>query len=254
MITGILGKKIGMTQIFNSRGMRISVTLLQAGPCVVQNIRTSDKNGYTAIQLGYSDAKEKHVRKPQLGYLKSKNLSPKKFVREIRCQDIADVKIGDTVTNSIFQKGDYLDVVGTSKGKGYQGGVKRCGWLGGCETHGSMSHRAPGSIGASSFPSKVDRGHGFPGHMGSERVTVQNLKVVDVDTERNTIAVNGAVPGANDSFVLIRFAKKKKIAQRGVVVEDEAPDAVEEKAQGSGAKKTEKKAKEEKKKDAKGKK
>jgi large subunit ribosomal protein L3 len=214
MVPGILGKKLGMTQVFGEKGDVIPVTVIEAGPCSVQAVKVSEKDGYNSIQLGYDDAKEKRVKKPQREYLKAKKLPAKKFVREIRCSEAPDVKVGDTITNRMIQQGDFLDVTGTSKGKGFQGGMKRCGWYGGGESHGSMSHRAPGSIGASSYPSKVDRGHGMPGHMGFERRTVQNLEVVDVDTGNNTITVKGAVPGPNGAYLIIRYAKKKPLAER----------------------------------------
>ncbi|MFH1877931.1 MAG: 50S ribosomal protein L3 [Candidatus Omnitrophota bacterium] len=211
---GLLGKKIGMTQIFENTGERVPVTVLEVGPCSVQEIRVKEKNGYNAVQLGFSDAKEKRVKKPQREYLKSKNLKAKRFVREITCPEKTDLKIGDEVKNDIFQKGDYIDVIGITKGKGFQGGIKRHGWAGGKDTHGSMSHRAPGSMGASSFPSRVIKGHPLPGHMGSEKRTIQNLKVLDVDATNNTLVVKGCVPGANGSYLIIKYAKKKTVAPR----------------------------------------
>ncbi len=234
MVTGILGKKVGMTQIFTESGRRIPVTVLEAGPCVVQCIKTVEKDGYVAVQLGFDTAKEKRVKKPQREYLKAKGLTCKRYVREIRCEDVSDVKIGDELTSGIFQKGDYLDIVGTSKGKGFQGGMKRCGWSGGKATHGSMSHRTPGSIGASSYPSRVFKGHPGPGHMGDDRVTIQNLKVVEIDSETDTILVQGAVPGANGSYLIMRFAKKRPIVPREVKEEvPEEPEATPEAAEGA---------------------
>lgn len=221
MIPGILGKKIGMTQVFKEDGDRVSVTVIEAGPCTVQAVKTVDKDGYSALQLGFDETKEMRLNKPQRESLKAKNLKPKKFVREIRTQEEVDVKVGDEVTSSIFQAGDYLDVTGTSKGKGFQGGMKRHGWKGGKETHGSMSHRAPGSIGQSSYPSRVFKGLGMAGHMGSERVTIQNLEVIDVDKENNTILVEGGVPGVNGTYLILRYANKKPIAER---VQEEVPE------------------------------
>lgn len=214
MIPGILGKKIGMTQVFEEDGGRVPVTVIEVGPCLVQAIKSPEKDGYNAVQLGYDDTKEKRVKKPQREYLKARNLKFKRFVREIRCDEAPEVKVGDEITNEIFQKGDFLDISGISKGKGFQGGVKRHGWAGGKATHGSMSHRAPGSIGASAYPSRVFKGHAMPGHMGSNRVTVQNVEVVDVDTEKNTVAVRGAIPGASGTYLIIRYAKKKPVAPR----------------------------------------
>jgi len=227
MTTGILGRKIGMTQIFDDDGTRTPVTLLETGTCVVQAVKNEKVHGYNAVQLGFDDTKEKRIKKPQREYLKSKGLKPKRFVREIRCDEAPEAAVGDEITNSIFQKGDFVDITGISKGKGFQGGVKRCGWVGGDATHGSMSHRSPGSIGASSFPSRVVKGHPMPGHMGNERVTVQNLEVVVVDKEAGTIGIKGAVPGTNGSFLIMRFAEKKPLAPREVKEEEkeEEPEA-----------------------------
>jgi large subunit ribosomal protein L3 len=222
MITGILAKKLGMTQVFSADGDTISVTVLEAGPCTVQAIKTVEKDGYNAVQLGFSDVREKRVKKPQRDYLKAQKLKPKRFVREIRCAEAPENNIGDEISVAAFQKGDYLDITGISKGKGFQGGVKRHGWAGGRASHGSMFHRAPGSIGASSYPSRVVKGHALPGHMGNQKTTVQNLEVIDVDEENNTITVKGAVPGANGTYLIIRQAKKKPIAPREVKEEEEA--------------------------------
>lgn len=228
MIMGILGKKTGMTQTFDERGARIPVTILEAGPCVVQDIKTTEKHGYNAVQLGFDGMKEKRAKKPQRENVKSKGLKPKRFVREIRCAEPPDVKLGDEIKNAIFQKGDFVDVTGISKGKGFQGGVKRFGWSGGKASHGSMTHRAPGSIGASSFPSRVFKGHSFPGHMGDEKVTVQNMEVVDVDSQADTIAVKGSLPGANGGYLIIRFARKKPVTPRKAK-EEEKKDEPEKK-------------------------
>ena len=219
MISGILGKKIGMTRVFTEDGISVPVTVLEAGPCAVQVVKAREKDGYSAVQLGFCDAKEKNAKKPQRAFLKSLGLKPKKFVREIRCDEVADVKVGDEVTSCMFQKGDMVDITGTSKGKGFQGGMKRHGWSGGGDTHGSMSHRAPGSIGQSSYPSRVFKGMRMAGHMGSERVTTQNIEVVEVNAEENTLVVKGAVPGANGSYVVVRYAKKKILSPRQVSAE-----------------------------------
>lgn len=219
MIPGILGKKLGMTRIFTEDGVSVPVTLLEAGPCTVQVIKSAEKDGYNAVQLGFCDAKEKRVKKPQREFLKAIGLKPKKFVKEIRCEDLGEVKVGEQITNSIFQKGDMVDVTGVSKGKGFQGGMKRHHWGGGGDTHGSMSHRAPGSIGQSSFPSRVFKGLRMAGHMGHVQVTTQNLEIVEVSREENTLLVKGAVPGANGSYVLVRYAKKKVLSPREEPVE-----------------------------------
>lgn len=250
MVPGILGRKIGMTQVFGEDGLRITVTVLEAGPCQVQAVKSIEKDGYNSIQVGFSDTKEKRVKKPQREYLKAKKLTAKRFVRELRCSEAPDVKVGDEVNCDIFQNGDFLDVTGISKGKGFQGGTKRHNWRGGAETHGSMSHRAPGSIGQSSFPSRVFKGLGMAGHMGSEKTTVQNLEVVDVNPENNTVTVKGAVPGANGSFLVIRYAKKKPLAPREEKsqpeeeVKEEAPKQEKKEPSEEKAKKKEEKSEE----------
>jgi large subunit ribosomal protein L3 len=232
MIPGMLGKKLGMTQVFDVDGLRIPVTVMEVGPCQVQAVMVGEKDGYNAVQIGYGDTTEKRINKPQREYLKSRKLTPKKFVREIRCEEAPEAKIGDELTNCIFQVGDHLDVTGLSKGKGFQGGMKRCGWSGGKDTHGSMSHRAPGSIGQSSYPSRVFKGMGMAGQMGNKQKTVQHLEVVDVNTGNNTVAVKGAVPGANGTYLIIRYSKKKPLAAR-VKAEAAAGEGKEETQEGS---------------------
>ncbi|MBD3379240.1 MAG: 50S ribosomal protein L3 [Candidatus Omnitrophica bacterium] len=222
MIPGILGKKLGMTQVFDEDGNKIPVTVIEAGPCVVQRIKTKDKDGYSAVQIGYGNTRESLLKKPQREYAKKNGIPAKKFVREIRCDEVSEIKVGDTITTGQFQEGDYLDISGITKGKGFQGGMKRCGWSGGKETHGSMSHRAPGSVGCSASPSRIFKGHGMPGQMGNTRATVQNVLVVEVDKDSSTIAVKGAVPGANGGHLEIRFAKKRPIAER--IVPEEAEE------------------------------
>lgn len=206
---GILGRKIGMTQIFDEKGSPVPVTVIEAGPCTVLQVKTAEKDKYCAIQLGFLDKKESLATKPALGHFKKANSKPKRFVREIRQDQNANYKAGDMVDISIFNKGEYVDVIGTSIGKGFQGGVKRFHWRGGPATHGSMFHRAPGSIGASSFPSRVHKGHALPGHMGFDRVTTQNLEVIKVDKENNLIIVKGAVPGHKNGFVIVMESKKR---------------------------------------------
>lgn len=195
---GVLGKKIGMTHIFDEDGKYVSVTLIEAEPSLVLGIRTGKKNGYSALQLGIGSRKKTHKNKPK-----------KIFIREIRLKENPTSKIGDLIGADAFGVGDYVDVTGTSKGKGFQGGVKRWGWRGGDKGHGSMHHRRVGSIGASSFPSRVHKGKTMPGHMGSEKKTVQNLKVVMVDKGNNLLIVKGAVPGHNNGYLIIKEAKKK---------------------------------------------
>ncbi|KJJ84325.1 Ribosomal protein L3, bacterial/organelle-type [Candidatus Omnitrophus magneticus] len=224
MITGILGKKIGMTQNFDENGTRQTITILKVGPCTLQEIKTKEKHGYSAVQLGFDETKESRIKKPQLGTLKKNGVAPKKFNKEIRIVQDFTEKVGEAISVKMFQIGDFVDIIGTSKGKGFQGGVKRHGWRGGCETHGSMSHRAPGSIGASSFPSRVTKGHPGPGHMGNERVTVQNIKVMDIIPDENILAVKGSIPGANGGYVVVKFAKKKTIAPRQKKTEETAQE------------------------------
>ena len=227
MIQGLLGRKIGMTQIFTEDGVRVPVTVIETGPCTVQTVKTQEAHGYEAVQLGFSDTKEQRMKKPQREYLKSKKLPSKKYVKEVPCDSSADVQVGTVVTNTIFQAGDFVDIVGTSKGKGFQGGVKRHGWSGGPKSHGSNCHRAPGSIGQSSYPSRVFKGMGMAGQMGNKTKTVQNVKVIEVNQENNTIIVSGAVPGANNSFLIVKYALKRKLAER--VHPEEKAEADQEK-------------------------
>ena len=209
MFKGLIGKKIGMTQIFDDTGAAVPVTLIEAGPCFVTQIRTVDANGYTAVQLGYDEVKPKRLTKGELGHLKKNDMPPLRFLREFRAKNI-QVKEGEQVTVTLFVPGDHVDVVGTSKGKGFQGGVKRYHFLGGPRTHGASDReRAPGSRGSTTTPGRVYKGSRGPGHMGDDRVTAQGLKVVLVDTERNVLGVRGSVPGARNGLVLIKEARKQ---------------------------------------------
>jgi large subunit ribosomal protein L3 len=209
-VNGILGIKLGMTQVFAEDGTAVPCTVLQAGPCVVVQRRTKDKDGYDAVQLGLVEfIKPQRVAKPMTGHFKKANVAPMRFVREVRIEDSKEeTKPGDRVLVDGFTVGEFVDITGVSKGKGFQGGVKRWHYRGGDATHGSMFHRAPGGIGASSFPSRVWPGQHFPGHMGNARVTAKNLRVVKVDTDENLLLVSGAVPGPNGAYILIRKAKK----------------------------------------------
>jgi large subunit ribosomal protein L3 len=200
----ILGKKIGMTQIFREDGSVCPVTVLEAGPCLIMAL--TDKN----VKVGYGDVKENKVKKPQREEFKKLNLSVKRHIRELRIKDRENFKVGDEIKVDIFQDGDFVDVCGVSIGKGFQGGMKRWHWMGTPETHGSTSHRRVGSIGASSDPSRVVKGKSMPGHMGCDRVTVQNLKVVKVDLANNILVVKGAVPGPKNTILEIRKSIKKK--------------------------------------------
>src|SRR5687767_1612348 len=206
---GILGKKVGMTQVFGDKGQMLPVTVLEVGPCLVVQRKTTETDGYEAVQIGLVEKRApRHVTKPQQGHFKKAGVAPTRRLQEFAIDAGEEWKAGDEVKASIFEAGEYVDVVGTSKGKGFQGVVKRHGFRGGRATHGSMFHRAPGSIGASSFPSRVYPGMRAAGRMGGKRNTAKNLRVVQVDAERNVILVSGAVPGATGSYVSIRRAKK----------------------------------------------
>ena len=209
MFKGLIGKKIGMTQIFDDNGAAIPVTLIEAGPCFVTQVRTAEKEGYTAVQLGFDEIKPKRLTGGELGHLKKNNLPPMRFLREFRSKAI-ELKEGDVVKVDVFGVGDRVDVVGTSKGRGFQGGVRRYHFRGGPKTHGqSDRHRAPGSRGSGTTPGRVYKGSRGPGHMGDDRVTSQNLKIAIVDVERNLLGVRGAVPGARGGLVLIKEGRKQ---------------------------------------------
>ncbi len=210
MSPGILGKKIGMTQMFRPDGQVVPVTLLKAGPCMVVQRKTPSTDGYEAVQLGLLEyVKPQRINKPATGHLKKAGVEGAKFLREFPLEGAGeDLKAGDKVLVDQFKPNDKVDVIGISKGRGFAGVVKRHHFRGGEATHGSMFHRAPGSIGASSFPSRVLPGMRMAGHMGHSQVTVRNLEVVDVDTEDNVLAVKGAVPGPNGSYVVVRRAKR----------------------------------------------
>ncbi len=208
MSPGILGKKIGMTQVFRPDGQVVPVTVLKAGPCVVVQRKTPVTDGYDAVQLGLVEFGKK-PNKPMAGHLKKANVEGTKFLRELRLRPgDDDLKAGDRILVDQFKPKDIVDVIGVSKGRGFAGFVKRHHFRGGEKTHGSMFHRAPGSIGASSFPSRVFPGMRAAGHMGHQRVTVRNLEVVQVDTEDNLLVVKGAVPGPNGGYVIVRRAKR----------------------------------------------
>jgi large subunit ribosomal protein L3 len=209
-VNGILGIKLGMTQIYTEDGTAIPCTVVQAGPCVVVQRRTAQKDGYEAAQLGLVEfIKPQRVNKAMTGHFKKAEAAPMRFVREVRLDASgAETKVGDRVLAEHFKQGEVVDVSGISKGHGFQGGVKRWHYRGGDKSHGSMFHRAPGSIGGSSFPSRVWPGQHMPGHMGHERVTVKNLEVVKVDAEENLLLVRGAVPGPNGGYVMIRRVRQ----------------------------------------------
>lgn len=213
MIKSIIGRKVGMTQIFDEQGRVVPVTVVEAGPCVVTQKKTVERDGYEAVQVGYGEARparsrgtrraRKHLNKPEQGHLDKNNLGPLRHLREFRAPGAAEANIGDEIRVDTFAAGDVVDVTGRSKGKGFAGVVKRYHWHGGDMTHGSMIHRKPQSAGATD-PARVFKNTGRPGRMGDERVTVKRLRVVRVDPDRNVLLIHGALPGANGSIVIIR--------------------------------------------------
>ena len=204
---GILGKKLGMTQIFTEEGIVVPVTVVEAGPNVVTQVKTVEKDGYNAIQVGFEDAKEKSLNKPQKGHLAAANVL-KKHLKEFRVDAVEEFTVGQEIKADLYAAGEKIDVTGTSKGKGFQGPIKRHGQSRGPESHGSRYHRRPGSMGACSFPGRVFKNKKLAGHMGSVKVTVQNLEVVRVDADKNLILVKGAIPGPKGSMVTIKEAVK----------------------------------------------
>jgi large subunit ribosomal protein L3 len=207
---GLIGKKIGMTQIFDDRGDAVPVTLIEAGPCYVTQVRRVPRDGYHAIQLGFGEVNPRKLAGGEIGHLKRYDLPSLRFLREFRVKEDGDLKEGDQLTVEVFNVGDRVDVVGESKGKGFAGAVKRYGFAGGPKTHGQSDRwRAPGSRGATSTPGRVFKGSRGPGHMGAARVTAQNLRVELVDHERNLIGVRGSVPGSRGSVVKIEAARKQ---------------------------------------------
>ena len=204
---GLIGRKVGMTQIFDKNNKIIPVTIIKAGPCIVTNIRKEDKNGYSSLQLGFEDVKPKRLNNPTLGQFKKNNLNLCRILKEIKFQNIGNYKIGDEIKVDIFKEGEYADVTGITKGRGFTGVVKKWGFRGGPASHGSMIHRKPMSIGATD-PARVFKGKKMPGHYGGEKATVQNLRIAKIDKENNLIGVIGSIPGANGGLVIIRKAKK----------------------------------------------
>lgn len=208
MINGLLGKKVGMTRLFTEEGRWIEVTVLEAGPCSVVQRKTKDTDGYSAVQLGYGDVKESRCNKPMSGHFEKSGTTPKRVLKEIRVPDDIEINAGDEVTAEIFTVGDRVDISGTSKGRGFAGAIKRHGFGGGPGGHGSHFHRAPGSVGQSADPAKVYKGKRLPGHYGNAKTTVQNLEVVNVDTDKNLLIVRGSVPGANGGVVVVNKSLK----------------------------------------------
>jgi large subunit ribosomal protein L3 len=207
MTKGILGKKIGMTQVFTAEGVVVPVTVIEAGPCVVLQKKDQATDGYEAIQIGFADKKESRANKPEKGHAAKANTTPKRFVRELRNVDLSQYEVGQEIKADIFAQGDIVDVTGTSKGKGFAGSIKRHGQARGPMAHGSRYHRGPGSMGPIA-PNRVVKGKPLPGRMGGEKVTIQNLEIVSVDAERNLLLVKGAIPGPKNSFVVVKTAIK----------------------------------------------
>ncbi|MBE1447250.1 50S ribosomal protein L3 [Paenibacillus sp. OAS669] len=203
---GILGKKLGMTQVFTPEGLVIPVTVIQAGPCTVLQKKDAENDGYEAIQIGFDDKKEKNAIKPELGHAKKAGATPKRYVKEIR--GMSGFEVGQEIKADLFATGEFVDVTGTSKGKGFQGVIKRHNQSTGPMAHGSRYHRGPGSMG-SIQANRVPKGKNLPGHMGSETVTLQNLEVIKVDIDRNVILVKGSIPGAKNSYVSVKSTVKK---------------------------------------------
>ena len=210
MVTGILGKKIGMTQLFGADGAVTPATVIKAGPCVVVQRKTVERDGYDAVQLGLVEDRPAKMNKPTTGHYRRANVPPTRIRREVGVTADGGPAEGDQVVASVFSDGDRVDVIGLSRGKGFQGVMKRHGFSGGRATHGSMFHRAPGSIGQSSYPSRVIKGMRMPGRMGGDRVTVRNLRVLQVDADQHLLIVNGAVPGAPGGLVMVRKAVAAK--------------------------------------------
>ena len=208
-MVGILGKKIGMTHIYDENGTLMPVTVIEAGPCYVLQVKTVESDGYNAIQVGFGAKKVKQVNKPDAGRFKKAGVDPLRYVKEFRLKDVAAYKAGQKLEADMFAKGDFVDVIGVSIGKGFQGGVKRWNWGGGPGGHGSMFHRAIGSIQSGARLGRVTKGHNMPGRMGTDKVTVQNLEVLKVDKDNSIVVVKGPIPGHKSNFVIIRESKKR---------------------------------------------
>ena len=208
MKQAILGKKIGMTQVFREDGTMVPVTVVLAGPCPVTQIKTVDHDGYDAVQMAFMPVREKLITKPQMGHLKKAGVEAHRYVKEFRLDDCSQYEVGNVIKADVFEKGSHVDVTGISKGKGFEGNIKRWNQARGRKTHGSHSYRVAGSLGACTYPGEVFKTKHLPGHMGRERITVQNLEVVRSDAERNLLLIKGAIPGANGGLVLVRSTIK----------------------------------------------
>ena len=239
MSLALLGKKIGMTRVYDVRGDIVPVTVVEAGPCVVLQKKTAEKDGYAAYQLGFEAVKESRATKAAIGHAKNAKCAPMRFIREVPTENGKDLNVGDQVTVKEFQVGQYVDVIGTSKGKGFHGVVFRHGFRGGDMTHGAKGwHRRGGAIGCRSFPGHVNRGMKMPGHMGHERETIQNLEVIQVRENDNALLIMGAIPGPNGGYVIVRPAKKiKKLNVRKPIEMATAPTKAEKAEKKAAAKK-----------------
>ncbi|MBQ1893274.1 MAG: 50S ribosomal protein L3 [Clostridia bacterium] len=208
MKQAILGKKIGMTQVFCEDGRMVPVTVVLAGPCPVTQIKTVDHDGYDAVQMAFMPVREKLITKPEMGHLKKAGVEAHRYVKEFRLDDCSQYQVGSVIKADVFEKGEHVDVTGISKGKGFEGNIKRWNQARGRKTHGSHSYRVAGSLGACTYPGEVFKTKRLPGHMGRERITVQNLEIVRSDAERNLLLIKGAIPGANGGLVLVRSTIK----------------------------------------------
>jgi large subunit ribosomal protein L3 len=200
---GLIGRKVGMTQLFDEKGDAVPVTVIEAGPCTVTEVRTSERDGYTALQLGFGTNKESRFTKPVLGQFKKRNLPPSRHLREFRTGDVSAYSVGQTLNVSLFEKGEHVDVEGTTKGRGFAGVIKRHGFTAGTASHGPTMGREPGSIGSSAYPSRVIKGKRLPGRMGGKSLTTKNLLVAGVDSEQNVLLVRGAIPGPTNGLVFV---------------------------------------------------
>jgi large subunit ribosomal protein L3 len=200
---GLIGRKVGMTQLFDEKGDIVPVTVIEAGPCTVTEVRTSERDGYTALQLGFGTNKESRFTKPVLGQFKKRNLPPSRHLREFRTGDVSAYSVGQTLNVSLFEKGEHVDVEGTTKGRGFAGVIKRHGFTAGTASHGPTMGREPGSIGSSAYPSRVIKGKRLPGRMGGKTLTTKNLLVAGVDAEQNVLLVRGAIPGPTNGLIFV---------------------------------------------------
>lgn len=214
MTKAILGKKLGMTQVFTQDGMQVPVTVIEAGPCVITQIKTPEKDGYSALQVGFGDIRDKLVNKPLKGHFDKAKIPYRRYIKELKVANVEEYQVGNEIKADIFAEGDQVDISGFSKGKGFAGSIKRWNYHRGPRTHGSHHHRSPGSMGAASSPGRVFKGTKLPGRLGMVRVTIQNLEVIKVDPERNLMLVKGSIPGAKGSLVIIKESVKQLVKKQ----------------------------------------